>query len=540
MLGFKGPQEIKINDLLQKLTRRAERMEPSQQAETFVSLGGMEHSLLNSENRVVFGRRGTGKTHIMSFVAEAARKRGDLAVQIDLRSVGSNSYIYVDASLSVAERATRLLKDFVAAIHDRLLEEITAPRSRYDAYRLYAPIDKIGSSVKEIIIKDSIETRTASTGSTEASVEASGQTKLAPTSGSTEISGRGSLKGARTSTSETLERAHSRLSVNIGQVNRCLSDLSSIFDKRIWILVDEWSSVPEILQPYLADFVKRCFFPIPKYTVHIAAIERRSNFRIGDGAESIGIELGSDASADINLDDYLVFENDPSRSISFFQEMLYRHAIAVAERQNAFLSNSNQFLGAVFTQVHTFRELVRACEGVPRDAINILQIAANRAQDEKISVPHIRSAAKDWYDRDKSAYLQSSPEADKLLQWIVSIVIGRRKAKAFLVSSNARNEFLERLFDERILHIAKRSYSAKHDPTKRYKIWKIDYGCYVDRVNTSQGPTGFLFDNEDLVNERFVVPEDDSRVIRHAVLDLDEYKIIEPLFSHNPQSGLLF
>jgi hypothetical protein len=126
MLGLRRHAEVKVNDLLQKLTRRAERLDPAQQAQTFVSLGGMEHSLLNAENRVVFGRRGTGKTHIMSFVAESARKRHDLAIQIDLRSVGSNSYIYIDESLGVAERATRLLRDFVSAIHDKLLEEVTA------------------------------------------------------------------------------------------------------------------------------------------------------------------------------------------------------------------------------------------------------------------------------------------------------------------------------------------------------------------------------------------------------------------------------
>ena len=130
MLGFREPEDIKVNDLLQKLTKRAERMDPAQQAETFVALGGMEHSLLNTDNRIVFGRRGTGKTHIMSFVADAARKRQDIAIQVDLRAVGSNSYIYADESLGVAERATRLLKDFVAAIHERLLEEITAPGFR--------------------------------------------------------------------------------------------------------------------------------------------------------------------------------------------------------------------------------------------------------------------------------------------------------------------------------------------------------------------------------------------------------------------------
>lgn len=539
MLGFKQPAEVKVNDLLQKLTRRAERLDPAQQAQTFVSLGGMEHSLLNAENRVIFGRRGTGKTHIMSFVAEAARKRRDLAIQIDLRSVASNSYIYVDPTVSVAERATRLLRDFVAAIHDKLLEEITSPNSRYDISRLSGAIDRVGASVKEVLIKDSVEIKRTSTGSAEASAEAGGKAKLAALSSSAEISGKGSVKGSRGASEEVTEKSHTRLSVNIGQVSRCLSELASKFDNRIWILIDEWSSLPEALQPYLADFVKRCLFPISSYTVHIAAIERRSHFRIGSGAESVGIELGSDAAADINLDDYLVFENNPTRSIAFFQEMLFRHVVSVSTDQKLSFSTSAQFVAAVFTQVPTFRELVRACEGVPRDAINILQLAASRAQDEKISIPHIRLAAKDWYDRDKAAYLQSNPEAEDILQWIVSIVIGKRKAKAFLVAANKRNEYLEKLFDERILHIAKRSYSAKYDPATRYRIWKIDYGCYVDKINTSQTPTYFLFEGQDVRNDEIIIPEDDFRVIRHAVLDLDEYQVIKGMANEQATHNLL-
>ena len=224
------------------------------------------------------------------------------------------------------------------------------------------------------------------------------------------------MKGSNGSSEETTETSHPRLSVNIGQVSRSLSELASIFDNRLWILLDEWSSLPESLQPYLADFVKRCLFPLSSYAVHIAAIERRSVFRIGEGSASIDIELGSDAAADINLDDYFVFKNNPSRSINFFQEMLFRHLLAVAGDQKLPFQTSDQFVATVFTQTPTFRELVRACEGVPRDAINILQLAATYAQEEKISIPHVRLAVKDWYDRDKAAYLQSDLNADSMLQ----------------------------------------------------------------------------------------------------------------------------
>jgi hypothetical protein len=161
---------------------------------------------------------------------------------------------------------------------------------------------------------------------------------------------------------------------------------------------------------------------------------------------------------------------------------------------------------------------------VPRDAINIIQIAATRAQDERISVPHIRDAAKDWYDRDKATYVNNNTEANALLRWIIINVIGERKAKAFMVRSDTRDEILDRLFDERILHIAKKSYSTKQEAGTRYTVWKIDYGCYVDLINTSRAPTGFLFEGlESDEDWQVTVPEDDFRAIRRAILDINEF-----------------
>jgi hypothetical protein len=46
-------------------------------------------------------------------------------------------------------------------------------------------------------------------------------------------------------------------------------------------------------------------------------------------------------------------------------------------------------------------------------------------------------------------------------------------------------------------------------------------------INTSQAPTGFLFQEQDVRDDAFDVPEDDFRVIRHAVLNLEEYREIE-------------
>jgi len=207
-----------INSLLQMISRRAERLDAHQQAETFVSLGGIEHTLLNFDNRVIFGRRGTGKTHVMSFVADSAKKKGQMALSLDLRTIGSNSYIYADESFSLQERATRLLRDFLSALHDALLDHVTAPRSGYDVNRLSPLIDRLGNAVREVVVGESVERKQIDQGSSESTVGGQGTARASALLGSLELKGKGEYKRTGGTSTEIVERGHPRLSINIGEV----------------------------------------------------------------------------------------------------------------------------------------------------------------------------------------------------------------------------------------------------------------------------------------------------------------------------------
>jgi hypothetical protein len=107
--------------------------------------------------------------------------------------------------------------------------------------------------------------------------------------------------------------------ISFGRVRSALEGLSEVLGlKRTWILLDEWSEVPLDLQPYLADLLHRTVLSVPTFTVKIAAIEHRSRFLIWKGkGDYIGLELGADVAADLNLDDFLVFESDQTKSVDF-------------------------------------------------------------------------------------------------------------------------------------------------------------------------------------------------------------------------------
>ncbi len=195
--------------------------------------------------------------------------------------------------------------------------------------------------------------------------------------------------------------------------------------RTIWLLLDEWSSVSPDLQPYLADLIRRALFPVPDIAVKIAAIEKRSRFKINlENGDYVGIELGGDASADLNMDDYMVFDNDEDKAVAFFAALIYKHASLLAEREAVDVGNSPaELVSKAFTQENVFREFVRAAEGIPRDAFNILSLAAQRDFGASfrwtISVGQLVCGT----SGTKETAVAANQEALEMLHWVVDDVI---------------------------------------------------------------------------------------------------------------------
>ncbi len=77
-----------INRALNQIPKRAEKQEDPQLHETFVD-SGVADVLGSVDHQVLYGRRGTGKTHAVSYLGSEAQSRGDVALNIDLRTIGS-------------------------------------------------------------------------------------------------------------------------------------------------------------------------------------------------------------------------------------------------------------------------------------------------------------------------------------------------------------------------------------------------------------------------------------------------------------------
>lgn len=93
----------------------------------------------------------------------------------------------------------------------------------------------------------------------------------------------------------------------------------------LYILIDEWSSIPMDVQPYLAEFLRRSLLPLNNVAIKIAPLEYRSDFSINNQNAVIGFEMGADISAFLDIDDYYVYDRNPDAITDSFGDMLVKH-----------------------------------------------------------------------------------------------------------------------------------------------------------------------------------------------------------------------
>ena len=516
---------MNAKDAILKMPRRADKWEEELLVKTFVSIGPLIPMLQSNNNHVLFGRRGTGKTHVLKYLKSIIEKEeNDCCVFIDIRQIGSTGSIYSDKETPLEQRATRLFTDLLQEVRNQIIEYITKNDENKENYLSSVTplldgmsqllnVKKVSGSVR---IERQVQKKTEDSDKWNLTIAESPSFSHSSTSGTSDMSYVG--------TTDDGQYVEYMDFSSVYQTLQCI--LKEIAPHKIWILVDEYAELNSDLQIFLADMFRRVLCPLQNCIFKIAAIEHRSVFKSQSSLKDYkGLELGADVSS-CNLDDFMVFSNNHAQSLIFFRDLLFQHVNSMLEGKYL---DSNSLIQDIFTQETAFEELVQAAEGVPRDAFNILAKAITEDYYNKVSVNNIRKAAKNWYNEDKQNPIMSYFGAMPLLNWIIDKVINERHARAFLLRNDKEYELINFLYDSRILHIIKQNISSRDKPGMKFNAYSIDYGCYVDLINTTRSPLG-LFE-EELENgdiEYCQVPKEDYRSIRRAVLDMDEFIKMHP------------
>lgn len=406
-----------LNEAILAVKRRAEGQDVDTLIATFEDAGPLFAQLSSTDHQVLYGRRGTGKTHALKYLAARRQDAGDLAVYVDLRTLGSTDGLYANTDVPVQDRALRIFIDLLLAVQASLLDQILDAKRKKQW--------KVDSLVGwlELLAESLYEIRTGMTSKRE-TVNRDEKSKQSSARAKTEMGTRGVTVGGslgRDASATSAQEVHvqaegvSRYRVNFADAGEALRNiLAELQSARVWVLIDEWSSLARDIQPYVADMVRRVLLPIQGLTVKFGAIEQRTTFLMRDDGSRVGIELGADVAASIDLDDFMVFGRDQAEATKFMSSLLHKHVKAelVAEGAASIPGVPDEFVRAAFTQADAFKELVRAAEGVPRDAINVAIMAAAAAGESKIGVPDVQRSARKWYQGDKESAVAADTSAE--------------------------------------------------------------------------------------------------------------------------------
>lgn len=522
-----------INRALIRLEKRADTVPDLHIRESFVEIGSLTDLLSTRNNQILLGRRGTGKTHTLRYLAELQRDSDDVAIYVDLRNVGSNSSVYADQSLQFSDRASRLLLDVAGLVHEELRRSVYGSLDdlgRMSRAEIPSALDALADSITQIRIDGPVTLESGKKVAEEVKTRRGAEAGL-------ESASVGLARESGSSTSQSTESKISGMAnyyVHFGSLRTALADVVRLLEpKSVWLLLDEWNSIPADLQPALADMLRRAFFGIGGVAVKISAVPAMSRFsEAGFDGSYVGIRLGADAFSDVDLDDYLVYDFDPARSTAFFESLIARHMLvelhdnSLPLAQNPLLVDERSVIAQAFTSDKAFGEFVKAAEGIPREGMGILAYAAQFAGAAPISKKHVRRAAKKWFETNKAPVLAERADADRLLSRIISEVAVKRETRGFLVDRReaSESEVFRFIHSERFLHLVKMGISSPDSPGQRLDAFVLDYGCYVDRLEARKPLVQLSFFDEEenrvTLAEFADVPNVDYRTVRKAILRL--------------------
>jgi len=517
-------EDEELKRAVSRILQRSERQDDLQKLlGTFVDVGILPQ-LENNNNQIFYGRRGTGKTHVLRVLgSKLSDNPANTVVYIDARTLGSTAQ-FSDPSVPLSVRCLTLFKDILTETHNALLEHIVE-HPPHNANLALAAADELLSVIVEP--SERVETEALEIkGATNAGTSGGAKVLLSTSSAGLEAS-TSSQSSERTELTGRF-RVHHNDKVIFPGLHRQLTSVLDLAQTTLFILFDEWSSLPSDVQPYLAEFLRRGVLPVRRAVLKIASLEYRSHFSIL-GGKTVGFELGADISVTQDLDDYYVFDRNPDQITEAYADMIFRHL--ASELPEGYLlkthgvSSGSELASRLFTERATCAELARASEGVARDLINIFTSAyfyAVRRGRTSIDRKAIVEAARQWFEQDKARFLDD--ELQGVLRRIVDDVIGNRRARSFLLPRELENHpIVRRLFDARVLHQMQRGYADKDNPGVRYNIYTLDYGTYVDLLGTTKQPDmSFLQEGSE---PNLVVPFDDKRSIRRIILDR---RVLEP------------
>jgi hypothetical protein len=436
--------------------------------EFFVDVGANYLQTLEGPDwQVIYGRRGTGKTHLLGYFEDEVVAAGSSCVvgvtaqRLRQRTVG-RAVPLVDRA---RERFVSLLIETARAvtdIADARLDEIEAERHP-------ASVARRGRITADLVdLLDLAE-------SGEVLLDArNSHPPVVPT----RVSGR---RGADRSGVVGVAEAFGNLVIGV---------LEGLDIPRLYLCIDEWSTLDPsaglVVQPEFGDLLKIAFKGTERVSVKIATNRFQTTFSNKGSSRSFrGLELGADIEEAINLDHVTLGHEELS---DFYLKLIFKRLEALEPDLRAFRGASGrideQFVSSLFHDRRAFEQLVYGADAIPRNFLRtISKLYADRGYD-----PRDRWRAAQIAEELKTRGAEGGrsvgyrTQAHQLMTSAIRPVVtasGRREFLAQRTDADRLKRGFEELFEKRLIHEIPDG-QLPSDARDTHQGFRLDYGVMLD------------------------------------------------------------
>lgn len=425
----------------------------------FVDARQFRTRLESKQNHVVFGRRGAGKTTLVSAT----------------RSQHSHVDVYLNLEDYKDITFPNIVIRVVVELFDALLEKLVVQYGRWTVSREARQVKRvlktnIGQLQGYLHDPDSELQAISEVNSVSTGTDASVTTKA--------ISGkRSAKKEASRSVSRSREvNKLDSLRIKLPDYKKLVQRVSILLSGQpIFLFLDDLYFVDKQVQPELVDYFHRLTKGTDLF-LKVSTIKHRSKLYRRSGNQYVGVEVGHD-----------IFEVDMDYTLDNFEELkvfMRELLLAAIEKSESKVSVDELFAGDGFAQ------LCLASGGVPRDFLSLFVSVAGTLLPKggsigKIAVNEIAiSRISSKYESMKMDSGDDDGVLSGLLSTIKDYVYRDRRTNAFLLSkvdldhSPHFRQAIRELVDLRLIHLLDDNTSKSPSDGKRYEAYILDVGLY--------------------------------------------------------------
>lgn len=420
--------------------------------------------LINKQNQVVFGRRGSGK----SLLLKTLNKDNE-----DYIYIKSNLEDYKDTSFP--NSILHVLIEFLIGIVE-FLENIQFGFFQFKLkYRRHLLIKKINEKIEEyknqIKIPDLYdeEIREKANSSINGEVEAN--------KGIAKVKMGGSYNTEKESHKSFLREKLNLLKNEIPELKSLLKEISKFKQKTsIFLGLDDFYFIRKQEQPFFIDFFHRLTKDTKLY-IKVGTIRYRSKLYTTSKESYIGTELGHDIQ-EIDLD-YTLDRFDLMQT--FLKELL----------DEAILNSKSDLKISNLFSENGLKQLCLASGGVPRDFLSLfIKLRNYVGYNKTISKIDVTEVAINNFKNKTDAFAKDSAEEKEVLEnylnYLKNFLLEIKRTNIFLISNPDLENFpqisqaIKELTDLRMIHLVEPITSSAPSDGKKYSAYMIDIGLYAN------------------------------------------------------------